>query len=201
MTETQERIINAAVRRYLKHCPDALMYDDKEDLKNEAWILLQGVENEYDHDRSPGDFTRFAVQRLAWRLLDLARTKSWAPRSVPVEDRRRQIHTSILRPRYKHDRDANNPEYILYDHNGHVGENPLRELIEEDSFANLVNRLKRVLPRGYQDAFVLYHVKDFKLREVAEILGITESRVSQQISRARDILQERFPDVEELISS
>lgn len=47
------------------------------------------------------------------------------------------------------------------------------------------------LPKGYSTVFNLYAIEDFAHKEIAEMLGITESTSRSQYVRARQILQDK----------
>lgn len=66
---------------------------------------------------------------------------------------------------------------------------------EEDHMYRIseVELLKMIqeLPKGYSTVFNLYAIEDFAHKEIAEMLGITESTSRSQYVRARQILQEK----------
>jgi RNA polymerase sigma factor (sigma-70 family) len=186
LSEQTDIILTNAVKRFLRRCPGAIHVQDFYELKHEAWLLLPGVEDEYDH-RAGGNFIPFAVQRLTWRLVDLARTKTWAPRSISAEDRKTQFTVAPVGS-------GEESELILDNFPGTVThKHPAKEFIEEDAVRGLADKLKSILPGEYRQAFELYYVSGLTMRETGEALGVTESRISQKLSLARDLIHERFP--------
>lgn len=187
LSKQTDIILINAVKRFLKRCPGAIHVQEFSDLKHEAWLLLPGVEREYDHTRSGGDFIPFAIQRLAWRLLDLARSKTWAPRNIKPENRKIQFNVAPVS-------NSEEDELTLNDFASTIThKHPATEFIEADAIRGLADKLVCILPHGYRQAFELYYVSGFTMRETGEILGVTESRVSQKLSLARDLIHERFP--------
>ena len=57
--------------------------------------------------------------------------------------------------------------------------------------------LSRLSPRD-QDIVRLYYFEDLSLKEIGRVLGVTESRVSQLLTRVRGQLQEALAEVVEL---
>ena len=52
-------------------------------------------------------------------------------------------------------------------------------------------KMVQELPKGYSTVFNLYAIEDFSHKEIAEMMGITESTSRSQYVRARQILQEK----------
>lgn len=50
------------------------------------------------------------------------------------------------------------------------------------------------LPQNYREVLLLYYVEGYKIREVAEILRLTESNVKKRLERARKQLKEELTD-------
>lgn len=194
LSEQTDIIITNAVKRFLKRCPSAIRVQEFSEFKHEAWLLFAGVENEYDHARSGGDFVPFAIQRLAWRLIDLARRKTWAPRNVAPEDRKIQFTIAPVG-------DGEEDEVILDSFSDIIThKHPAAKFIEDDAIRGLADKFKAILPSGYQQAFELYYISGLTMRETGDILGVTESRISQKLSLARDLIHERFPEGTGLIA-
>lgn len=70
-------------------------------------------------------------------------------------------------------------------------ENPFEYLLEMDKEGELADAI-RGLPERDQQVLALYYTEDVNMREIGEILGITESRVCQIHSRAIARLRANF---------
>jgi RNA polymerase sigma factor (sigma-70 family) len=187
LSEETDTIITNAVHRFRRRCPGSLYTQEFDELKHEAWLLLPKVEAEYDEKRCAGNFMKFAIQRLSWRLFDLARSKTWAPRSVSEADRRKQMSIAPV---------GTSEEFTIDDLDRYNTEHPANDLIEQDALRGLADRLESVLPANYRKEFELYYVHGLTMKETGKALGLTESRVSQKLTVARRIIHERFPDGE-----
>ena len=69
----------------------------------------------------------------------------------------------------------------------------------EDELINQINQselLKQVmdLPIKYREVILLYYYQDFKINEIAEILGISESSIKMRLNRARKKLKDDFEE-------
>lgn len=53
-------------------------------------------------------------------------------------------------------------------------------------------RLIQALPLGYRTVFNLYAVEGYSHKEIADLLGITEGSSKSQLSRARQVLQQKL---------
>lgn len=53
-------------------------------------------------------------------------------------------------------------------------------------------RLIKELPLGYRTVFNLYAVEGYNHKEIAEMLGISEGSSKSQLSRARQVLQQKL---------
>ena len=73
------------------------------------------------------------------------------------------------------------PDYSF--HQNHLGEEEMLGLIQE-------------LPPGYGTVFNLYAIEGYSHKEIAKMLGITESTSKSQLSRARNLLQTKLIQVE-----
>jgi RNA polymerase sigma factor for flagellar operon FliA len=60
--------------------------------------------------------------------------------------------------------------------------------VRSEISANL-NLVKQTLPERYRQVLTLYYDRELKMREIAEILGVNESRVSQIHKSAVESMQ------------
>ena len=59
------------------------------------------------------------------------------------------------------------------------------------SYKDLLRMIKE-LPLGYRTVFNLYAIEGYSHKEIAEMLGITEGSSKSQLSRARQVLQQKL---------
>lgn len=61
---------------------------------------------------------------------------------------------------------------------------------EEDRNSDLEYAIKLIekLPERYRDVFVMFYIEDKSIKEISELLGISESNCKIRLFRARDIL-------------
>lgn len=69
----------------------------------------------------------------------------------------------------------------------------------EDELINQINQselLKQVmeLPIKYREVILLYYYQDFKVNEITEILGISESSIKMRLNRGRKKLKDDFEE-------
>ena len=69
---------------------------------------------------------------------------------------------------------------------------------DDESFANIpqdeVMKMIRALPEGYRTIFNLYVFEDRSHKEIAELLGITESTSASQLHRAKALLMKQIQE-------
>lgn len=73
------------------------------------------------------------------------------------------------------------PDFSFHQH--HLGEEEMLGMIQD-------------LPPGYGRVFNLYAIEGYSHKEIAGMLGITESTSKSQLSRARNLLQTKLIEVE-----
>ena len=62
--------------------------------------------------------------------------------------------------------------------------------IYKSDYTTYIQRLIDELPEGYRTVFVMYVIEEYKHKEIAEMLDISESTSRSQLTKARKILQE-----------
>lgn len=94
---------------------------------------------------------------------------------------------------YYEDYSDGDDEHFLDRHAGHSHPSPLENLVEEDMRERLIAAIED-LPEREKLMMGLYYEQDLNLREIGEILGVSESRVcqlhTQAIARLRAMLRE-----------
>lgn len=94
---------------------------------------------------------------------------------------------------YYEDYSDGDDEHFLDRHAGHSHPSPLENLVDEDMRERLVAAIED-LPEREKLMMGLYYEQDLNLREIGEILGVSESRVcqlhTQAVARLRAMLRE-----------
>jgi len=94
---------------------------------------------------------------------------------------------------YYEDYSDGDDEHFLDRHAGHSHPSPLENLVEEDMRERLIAAIED-LPEREKLMMGLYYEQDLNLREIGEVLGVSESRVcqlhTQAIARLRAMLRE-----------
>jgi RNA polymerase sigma factor FliA len=94
---------------------------------------------------------------------------------------------------YYEDYSEGDDEHFLDRHAGHSHPSPLENLVEEDMRERLIDAIED-LPEREKLMMGLYYEQDLNLREIGEVLGVSESRVcqlhTQAIARLRAMLRE-----------
>jgi RNA polymerase sigma factor for flagellar operon FliA len=94
---------------------------------------------------------------------------------------------------YYEDYSEGDDEHFLDRHAGHSHPSPLENLVDEDMRERLVAAIEN-LPEREKLMMGLYYEQDLNLREIGEVLGVSESRVcqlhTQAIARLRAMLRD-----------
>jgi RNA polymerase sigma factor for flagellar operon FliA len=94
---------------------------------------------------------------------------------------------------YYEDYSDGDDEHFLDRHAGHSHPSPLEDLVEENMRERLIAAIED-LPEREKLMMGLYYEQDLNLREIGEVLGVSESRVcqlhTQAIARLRAMLRE-----------
>jgi RNA polymerase sigma factor for flagellar operon FliA len=181
--------------------------------------LIGLLEASRNYDASQGaSFETFAGIRIRGAMLDEIRRNNWAPRSVFRKARR--IAETIREIEGRYGRDASDHEVaeamgigldeyhqLLQEANAHSlfsfdelsdGELPVErastpfdDVQAEDFRRGLVEAIE-ALPEREKLVLSLYYEQELNLREIGEVLGVSESRVSQIHSQAVLRLQGRM---------
>ncbi|MGE7111722.1 sigma-70 family RNA polymerase sigma factor [Lysinibacillus sp. NPDC047702] len=94
---------------------------------------------------------------------------------------------------HDHLRSWKNKRHILLEklHIGVSRRTPEKELVEKDDRRILATALFE-LSLPYREVLILYYYQELKIREIADILALTENTVKTRLRRARQMLQEKL---------
>lgn len=199
------------VRRIALHLsarlPVAVQVDD---LVQAGMVGLLEAARKYDAGKG-ANFTTFASHRIRGAMLDEIRRGDWVPRSV--HRNAREIATAMARMkqdlgREPSDRELANELDVSVEKLHHMirdaasakltsfedesedeqapsadSEGPLQSAIDA-AFRDRLASAIAALSEREQLVISLYHEQELNLKEIGEVLGVTESRVSQIHSKA-----------------
>lgn len=194
-----------------------------EDLIQAGMIGLLEASKNYDASKG-ASFETYSGIRIRGSMLDEIRRGDWAPRSVHRNARKiaqtmREIENITgcdardidvakamgleLHQYHKMLQDSVGVRVFGFDDLGYSEDitetipgntpTPLDRLQKDDFHANLVKEIAR-LPERERLVLALYYDEELNLREIGDILNVSESRVSQIHSQAMIRLQSRMRD-------
>jgi len=189
-----------------------------DDLIQVGLIGLLDAARHYRHDTG-ASFETYAGIRIRGAILDEMRKNNWAPRSVyrkskMIADVARALGNQLGRNASDqeiagglnisiseyHRMLSDSYEHILYapefslereyaeNRSGASGQ------VEKEAFQQALAENIKTLPSREQAILSLHYEEDMTLREIGEIMGISESRVSQIHTRAAHRLRVRLKD-------
>lgn len=145
---------------------------DKDDYRQEATVALIRCARRHDPDRSTR-FRAWALNRMKWSILDAVRamhkTRYYGATTVPVTE-------EVI-------------DRLVWDgvHDRTVG-------LE---IGQILERAIHELPKALRLAVIQYYYEGMRMREIGQILGVNESRVSQMLTEARGKLRRKLKDKKE----
>jgi RNA polymerase sigma factor for flagellar operon FliA len=167
---------------------------EEEDLVSYGLLGLIGAIERYDPDRDV-KFETYAIARIKGAIIDELRSLDWVPRSVRA--RAREIERAMAALEAKLHRPPTDEEIA-----NQVGitteelEVALIDTIEDTEAPSPESSLSATelkealgeaiarLPEREKLVVTLYYYEELTLREIGEVLGVTESRVSQLHTKA-----------------
>ncbi len=182
------------------------------DLVSEGIFGLMDAIEKFDPDRGWA-FQTYAVPRIRGAIIDSIRSADWVPRSVRT--RLRDVETARVALQHELGREPEDAELArraaisvreLHEalgkqtQMGLVGDDELaaigdtgpgiEDALEDEGTRQLLMQAVRGLPERDQVVIALYFFEGLTLAEIGQVLGVTESRVSQLRSRATRLLRE-----------
>ncbi len=192
-----------------------------EDLIQAGMIGLIEAHRNYDETKG-ASFTTYAGIRIRGSMLDEIRKGDWAPRSVHrnsrmVSEAIHELENSLGRDAkpaevakilgitideyFRILKDSNGAKIFAFDdlgvsedaftHGASSAQSPL-ERLQKTHFKEFLAEEVSKLPEREKLVLALYYDEELNLREVGEVLGVSESRVSQIHSQAMHRLQARM---------
>ncbi len=210
-----EALVRRVAATLYRNLPDGL---DPEDLVQAGMIDLLEAIRGYDGDRGT-PFASYAGLRIHGAMMDEIRRVLWAPRSV--FHKARQVNQAVQKMQNESGRRVTTRE--LAGHLGlgvdecatlvtqaqartvtavdpaqvaepeDPSEGPFDHL-QRERFAEHLADAAAALPSRERRILHLYYVRELKLREIGELLGLTESRVCQLHKQAVAGLRRRLAE-------
>lgn len=200
--------------------PDSVMVDDL--IQSGIIGLIEAMQN-FNGDQG-ATFETYAGIRIRGAMLDEIRKGDWTPRSVHRKSREvsEAIHQVEIREgREAHDlevaeqmgislseyhkilQDTSGAQLLSIDQPDHEelsedrmigsGTTPLQQLADDNFQTHLANEIDN-LPEKEKLVMSLYYDEELNLKEIGEILEVSESRVSQIHSQAIKRIRSRLSD-------
>lgn len=145
--------------------------------------LLRALES---FDLARGNrFTTFAYRRVWGGIMDELRRQDWVPRSARQRDEPTPVVLSLAR-RW----DSDGEEDTRYVSSGLTDRGPGPATRQQQR--DLVESLTRHLDRADRLILILYYFDELTMREIGEVVGLSESRVSQRHTSLMERLRERL---------
>jgi len=133
-------------------------------------------------------FETFASQRIRGAMLDELRDGDWMSRGArksqkEIEQALHRVEQRLGRSPMESEIGGEGEEGFLDRHVADEGADPMAVLRDQRLRASLVAAIKQ-LPEREQHIMGMYYEHDMNLKEIAAVLGVTESRVCQLHSQA-----------------
>ncbi|NDH08738.1 MAG: RNA polymerase sigma factor FliA [Gammaproteobacteria bacterium] len=209
-------MVKHLARHFICRLPSTVQLDD---LVQAGMLGLIEAAHHYQGEKGAA-FATYATIRIKGSILDEIRRQDWVPRSVYRLSR--QVSAAVRQVENRLGRDAKDHEVAaelglslddyyqllqdaqaahLYgfddlgiddDHLNVAGfSEPQKDALENDFQAFLAN-LIHTLPKNEQLALSLYYEHELQLKEIGELMGVSESRVSQILSQATHRIRSRL---------
>jgi RNA polymerase sigma factor FliA len=204
-------LVKYVAGRLRARLPESVEYAD---LVSDGILGLMEAIDRFDPERGLA-FQTYAVPRIRGAMVDALRGLDWVPRSV--RDKVRKVEEAQQRLEARLGRIPDDPEIAaelgitvsalrdLYSKVAFTSVASVEDLeladdlsaaatqeIEDDQAKAALLKVVRQLPERDQVIIALYYFEGFTLAEIGQVLGVTESRVSQLHSRATLVLRGRL---------
>lgn len=220
LVKTHALMVKRIAHHLLGRLPHSVQLDDL--IQAGMLGLLEAVRH-YDSTKG-ASFETYAGIRIRGHMLDEVRRNDWVPRSVyrnsrMISEAVRKVENRIGRDAKDHEVAAelniNLEEYyellkdsagsqlygfddlgvtddILKGDGGEFSEPHINVL--RDDMVNHLSQIIESLPKNERLVLSLYYEQDLNLKEIGEVLGVSESRVSQIHSQATLRIKSRLPE-------
>ncbi len=209
-------MVKHLARHFICRLPPLVQLDD---LIQAGMIGLIEAAHHYQGEKGAA-FATYASIRIKGSILDEIRRQDWVPRSVyrlsrQVSDAVRQVENRLGRDAKDHEvaeelgvsleayyellQDSQAAHLYGFEDLGidddHLNvsgfSEPQKDALDDD-FQSFLANLIHGLPKNEQLALSLYYEHELQLKEIGELMGVSESRVSQILSQATHRIRSRM---------
>jgi RNA polymerase sigma factor for flagellar operon FliA len=215
LIETHIPLVKQIARHFMGRLPPVVQFDD---LVQAGVLGLMEAVKHYQGDKGAA-FATYASIRIKGSILDEIRRQDWVPRSVYRLSR--QISQAVRAVENRLGREAKDHEVAaelgvdiesyyqmltesqashLYgfedlgvedDQLSDAGHATMDEVMHADFIHHLAEMI-HALPKNEQLALSLYYEHELNLKEIGDLLAVSESRVSQILSQATHRIRARW---------
>jgi RNA polymerase sigma factor for flagellar operon FliA len=215
LVEAHIPMVKQIARHFIGRLPPVVQFDD---LVQAGVLGLIEAAKHYQGDKGAA-FSTYASIRIKGSILDEIRRQDWVPRSVYRLSR--QIAGAVRTVENRLGREAKDVEVAaelgvdieayyemltesqashlygfedlgLEDDQLSGPSLPTMDAVMHDDFIHHLADMIHLLPKNEQLALSLYYEHELNLKEIGELLGVTESRVSQILSQATHRIRARW---------
>lgn len=209
-------MVKHLARHFICRLPSTVQLDD---LVQAGMLGLIEAAHHYQGEKGAA-FATYATIRIKGSILDEIRRQDWVPRSVyrlsrQVSDAVRQVENRLgrdakdfevaaelsisLEAYYELLQDAQAAHLYGFedlgiddDHLNVEGFSEPQKDVLHDDFQAFLSQLIHSLPKNEQLALSLYYEHELQLKEIGDLMGVSESRVSQILSQATHRIRSRM---------
>lgn len=169
-------LVERVAKRIARRLPRSVALDD---LVGAGSLGLIHAVKHFDPARAPS-FTSYAELRIRGAILDHLRALDWLPRSIRASVKRGESDTAVISID-----DRAGPGC-----DGFAGSVPMPStLLEQRELRTRLTAAIAALTERSRRVLALYYVDELTLKEIGEVLGVTESRVCQLHGEAVRLLK------------
>ena len=159
-------LVERVAKRVARRLPRSVSLDD---LVGAGSLGLIDAVKRFDPERAPS-FAAYAELRIRGAILDHLRSLDWLPRSMRASVKRGESDAAVV--------SIDERDGVGFDGFAGSSPSPVTVLERREQRADLAAAIAQ-LPERTRRVLALYYVDELTLKEVGEVLGVTESRVCQ----------------------
>lgn len=216
-------LVKHLAKHFCMRLPPVVQFDD---LVQAGVLGLIEAANHYQGEKGAA-FATYATIRIKGSILDEIRRQDWVPRSVYRLSRQISAAVKLVENRlgreakdhevaeelsvsieeyYEMLNDSQASHLYGFEDLGidddHLNiqsaiSEPQQEVLQKD-FQHYLAEIIHLLPKNEQQALSLYYEHELQLKEIGELLGVSESRVSQILSQATHRIRARLENTSEM---
>lgn len=163
-------LVERVAKRVARRLPANVSLDD---LVGAGSVGLIDAVKRFDPARAPS-FAAYAELRIRGAILDHLRSVDWLPRSMRASVKRGESESAVV---------SVDDHTIGFEAFADAGPSPSMAFEQRERQAGLAAAITQ-LPERSRRVLALYYIDELTLKEIGEVLGVTESRVCQLHSEA-----------------